>query len=247
MEIHVNGVRLFYEVTGHGRPLVLVHGNGENHHIFDEAIELLSQHFTCYAVDSRDHGQSSTVPALHYRDMAEDMTAFLKALNLQDVVFYGFSDGGIVGLMTALATERISTLIISGANLYPHGMTDEVYNAIEEDYLATGSSKALMMLKEPDITPEQLHWITVPTLVLAGSDDLIKEEHTREIAHEIPNSQLKILPNERHETYIIHSTKIAHEILCYTQSLSCQSAKGTEGLPAEFRLCNHGKARASLL
>ena len=54
MFIHVNGVRLFYEKQGTGKPLILLHGNEENHRIFDEAIELLKKHYTVYAVDSRD-------------------------------------------------------------------------------------------------------------------------------------------------------------------------------------------------
>ena len=41
MFIHVNGVRLFYEKQGTGKPLILLHGNEEDHRIFDEAIELL--------------------------------------------------------------------------------------------------------------------------------------------------------------------------------------------------------------
>ncbi len=47
MKITVNQVELFYEVVGSGDPLVMVHGNGEDHTIFDEAVELLSPHFTC--------------------------------------------------------------------------------------------------------------------------------------------------------------------------------------------------------
>ena len=56
MFIELNGVRLFYEKRGEGRPLVLVHGNGEDHNIFDQALLLLEKRFCCYAVDSRCHG-----------------------------------------------------------------------------------------------------------------------------------------------------------------------------------------------
>ena len=46
MYITVNNVRLYYEVTGSGAPLVMVHGNGETHEIFDRAVPLLAEHFT---------------------------------------------------------------------------------------------------------------------------------------------------------------------------------------------------------
>lgn len=213
MFLTANQVPIYYERQGRGRPLILVHGNGEDHTIFDEAVCHLRAHFTCYALDSRDHGQSGRVSELHYHDMAKDILAFLEALDLRDVVFYGFSDGGIVGLLAAQQTDRISTLILSGANLYPHGMTDEIYRIIEEDYQATGSLKSLMMLREPNITDWQLRRIKLPTLILAGTEDLIKDEHTRHIARTLPNSSLHILAGEGHETYIIHSTVIAGEIL----------------------------------
>ena len=81
MIAHVNGIDLFYEKAGEGRPLLLVHGNGEDHTIFDEAAAELAGSFTCYAVDSRCHGQSGGSGALHYWDMAADMLAFLEALD----------------------------------------------------------------------------------------------------------------------------------------------------------------------
>ena len=47
MNITVNDMNLYYEVTGSGDPLIMVHGNGEDHKIFDKAAEVLSKHFTC--------------------------------------------------------------------------------------------------------------------------------------------------------------------------------------------------------
>ena len=84
MIAEVNGVRLFYEQYGSGSPLILVHGNGEDHTIFDEAVEMLSCRFTCYAVDSRGHGRSVYRGAFHYRDMAADLLAFMEALDLSE-------------------------------------------------------------------------------------------------------------------------------------------------------------------
>ena len=53
MIAHVNGIDIFYEKTGSGRPLVMVHGNSEDHTIFDKAADLLKDDFTVYCVDSR--------------------------------------------------------------------------------------------------------------------------------------------------------------------------------------------------
>ena len=121
MLIGVNGIELFYEKTGEGRPLIMVHGNSEDHTIFDEAVEVLKEQFTCYTIDSRGHGQSSPCKELHYKDMAQDMIAFMTELDLDNVAFYGFSDGGIVGLLVAMSCSRVTNLIVSGANITPKG------------------------------------------------------------------------------------------------------------------------------
>ena len=215
MILHIRGIDLFYTKTGTGPALLLVHGNGEDRQIFDEAIDVLKDHFTCYAVDSRGHGQSSPVTEYHYQDMADDMTAFLEALDLTDVTFYGFSDGGIIGLLAAPATPRITRLILSGANTQPDRvvlwlrLVITLSSVIRKDPLMT------LMRNEPHITDEWLHRIQVPTLVLAGKKDLIKEAETRHIAAAIPGADLKILPRETHGSYIVHSEKIAREILAW--------------------------------
>lgn len=209
MYIEVNGIQLYYEKTGQGKPVILIHGNSESHKIFDVLTEQLSKDYCVYAVDSRDHGQSSRVKELHYDDMAEDIAAFINKLQLNGAILYGFSDGGIIGLMIASRYPGLlSRLIISGANLNVKGVKP-FYNAITWlIYVLTRSRKFKLMLKEPDIRDEELAKIKIPTLVLAGSRDMIKEGHTRHIAEQIPGSTLKILKGESHMSYVIHSNKL---------------------------------------
>ena len=212
MYITVNGVQLYYEKNGEGRPLLLVHGNGEDHTIFDEAAAVLKENYTCYAIDSRGHGLSSGVDVLHYEDMADDLAAFIEALDLQDVIYYGFSDGGILGLLTALRTDRIKDMIISGTNLSPKGARPLVLAGITLFADIAKDPKYIMMRDEPDIDPTDLHHIHARTLVLAGENDVIKESETLKIYANIPYAEVKILPQEGHGSYIVHSTKIAELI-----------------------------------
>ena len=208
MIVSVNGIDLYYEKTGEGRPLVLVHGNGEDHTIFNEAVAYLKDHYACYCVDSRGHGQSTPVDTYHYTDMAEDMVAFLEELDLRDVAMYGFSDGGIIGLIAAARTPRITSLIVSGANTEPEGVDAEWRGVFRLDWESFHNPLARLMLLEPHISDDDLRRITVPTLVLAGEHDLIIEEHTRHIAATIPHAELRILEHEDHGSYIEHSEKI---------------------------------------
>ena len=213
MIIGVNGVQLYYTKTGQGRPLVMVHGNGEDHTIFDEAVGVLKEHFTCYCIDSRGHGMSSPCKELHYKDMAEDMIAFMTELDLNDAAFYGFSDGGIVALLAAMECGRITNLVVSGANISTKGTTLPFRLFLKVSSFVKYDPLIELMKNEPDIAPEELSRIRVKTLVTAGSRDLIREPETRLIAESIPNARLMILKGEKHGSYIVHSTKIADILL----------------------------------
>lgn len=221
MQIDVNGCTLYYETAGTGRPLILLHGNGETHSIFDKAAALLRDHFTVYLLDSRGHGQSSKVSSFHYADMAEDVRCFIEALHLPSPFLYGFSDGGIIGLLLACTyPSLLAGLVVSGANTEPTGLRPFWWRLFWLIGHITKDPKITLMLQEPHITKEQLAAITTPTLVLAGSNDLIAETHTRSIAAAISGSSLRILPGEGHGSYVVHSEKIASIILEYTKTIS---------------------------
>ena len=214
MYITVNGVKLYYEKSGAGRPLVMVHCNSMDHKIFRKSVRMLSDHFTVYCPDSRDHGKSEKVKTLHYEDMAEDMVQFITALSLEKPVFYGFSDGGIIGLILASThPDLLSALIVSGVSLNPDSTKELPMKFFKLWSHVDRSDKMRIMMREPDITDEMLRSIRVPTFVTAGEKDVIKPEHTRHIARNVPGAKLKIFPKAGHTGYIMHSTKIAEYIL----------------------------------
>lgn len=214
MQINVNNLNLYYTVTGSGVPLIMLHGNGEDHTIFNEAIELLSKHFTVYAIDTRGHGQSDKVAELHYNDMAEDIRAFIEKLKLEKPILYGFSDGGIVGLLLAIKyPELLAKVIGSGVNVNPGGLVKGWHFIFKIIYFFGRSSQFKLMLTEPDITKEELEKIKIPVYLTGGSKDMIRQKHMQEIAENIPGAKLTIFPGEKHGSYIIHSSKIAEYIL----------------------------------
>ena len=204
----VNGIRLYYEKTGEGTPIILLHGNGESHEIFDAAVNELSKTHTVYTTDSRCHGKSTDTEKISYNLICSDMIEFIKTMHIEKPIFYGFSDGGIVGLLIAVKEpDLLGKLIISGANLNPNGLKTGCHLST---WLVsfTGNKLYKMMAKEPDIKNEELEKIKVPTVVLAGERDVIKEKHTRIIASSIPDSKLEIIKGETHGSYIVHSEKL---------------------------------------
>jgi pimeloyl-ACP methyl ester carboxylesterase len=210
MHLKTNGIRLNYEKSGNGPALILLHGNSETHHIFDNAAISLAHHFTVYAIDTRGHGESSPVREFHYDDMADDIVAFITQLGLHQPALYGFSDGGIVGLLVAIRRpDLLSRLIISGANTNPAGLKPSWFVLFRLIYTFNRSPLLKLMLTEPDITADMLQSVTVPTHITAGSRDMIRNTHTQMIHRHIQGSTLKTFQGETHSSYIVNSEKIA--------------------------------------
>lgn len=213
MYVEANGIRLFYEKTGEGKPLIMVHGNSETHSIFDAAVEVLKKDFTVYAVDSRGHGQSERVSEFHYDDMAEDIRCFIKELNIEKPYYYGFSDGGIVGMIAAAKyTDIFSAMMISGPNTRPSAMKKKYLAVMKPIYFFTRSPLFKLMLTEPDITAETLLKIDMPVYITAGENDMIKQSDIDYIHAHIKDSSLKIFPGQSHSSYIAGSRLIAEYI-----------------------------------
>lgn len=214
MNIGVNGITLYYEQTGSGPPVILLHGNGEDHSIFDMLVGELSGRFLIYTVDSRGHGSSTKTQNLDYRVMADDIAQMIDKLNIAKPALLGFSDGGILGLILASRyPDMLSKLIVCGANTHPVGIRTTYLVIMKLACLLTKNERLKLMVRQPDITDFELQSILIPTLVLAGNRDLIKPKHTEHIASLIPNARLHILKGESHSSYIVHSPKLAEIIV----------------------------------
>ena len=214
MRVTTNGVSIYYEIRGNKGPaLIMLHGNGEDHTIFDRAVDYLEQVFTVYLVDTRGHGESSPVLEYHYQDMVDDLSEFIRKLKLERPAVCGFSDGAIVGLMFASQNPGVlSHLIACGANTRPETLgglrmaLDRIGDPAGKD------PKVRLMLTEPHITAEDLSGIDVPTTVVAGSRDCVKRSDTEFIAGSIPGAELVIMKRADHSSYIVHSTRIVDVI-----------------------------------
>ena len=213
MEVLVNNINLYYNVYGTGSPIILLHGNRETNTIFDKLIEELQKNYTVYAIDSRCHGNSSKTKEISYDLMSNDIICFIEKLKINKPILYGFSDGGIIGLLIAIKKpDLLKQLIVSGPNLNPRGLKlhFRLYSIL--GYLKSKNKLFKLMFTEPNIKLEDLHKIRIPTVLIAGEKDIVKEKHTRLIAKNIKDCKLEILKNEYHSTYVVHSNKL-YEII----------------------------------
>lgn len=199
-------IQLHTVCAGDGAPLLLLHGNGEDSSYFEHQIPAFSNEFFVCAVDTRGHGGSpmGTAP-FTLSQFADDLFDFMNENGIGQADLLGFSDGGNIALTFALRhPERVRRLILNAANLYPEGLEPWLLESFLQSYEAAFQSpspeaqfetKLLeLMLKEPHIAPEELSALTMPTLVIAGDQDIIQFDHTCLIASSIPDARLAIIP-----------------------------------------------------
>jgi pimeloyl-ACP methyl ester carboxylesterase len=209
-----DGVQLYYEVYGSGEPLLLAHMNGGSIGTFKAQIDDFRQHYQVIAMDSRDHGKSGdSAGKITYEKMADDLAALLDHLQTGPANVLGWSDGGIEALLLAMRhPQKVRKIVAMAANLNPSeqavrpeiiAFTRSAMDAIPAASRETPQGKRdwkvmQLLFDEPHIDPASLAAITAPALILASDHDLIQDEHTLEIYHHIPNSQLRIFPNATH-------------------------------------------------
>lgn len=203
-------IQLHYIEQGQGKPLIMLHGNGESCDYFEHQIPCFSSDYHVIAVDTRGHGKSPRgEKPFTIKQFAEDLHDFMDEKCIEKAILLGFSDGGNIAMELALRhPERVEKLILNGANLFPSGVKPLYQWPIEIGYriakiFAKKSEKANqnaemlgLMVNEPHIEPSELAVLTMPVLVVAGTKDMIKEKHTRLIYKSLPNAQLAILEGD---------------------------------------------------
>jgi pimeloyl-ACP methyl ester carboxylesterase len=140
------------------------------------------------------------------------MNALLDHLHLEKVNILGWSDGGNTGLIMAMKyPDKVGRLAVMGANVFIDGavVDKSIFQILQQEkkeYKGDTSRRAANVLRlirlcetEPRHSFEELQTIRCPVLVMAGEKDVIKEEHTRQIADHIAGSQLKIFPGGTHQ------------------------------------------------
>lgn len=198
---------LNFTEKGYGAPLILLHGNGESSGYFVNQIDRFANEYRVIAVDTRGHGASPRGnKPFTLETFADDLKNLLDSLNIEKANILGFSDGGNIAVIFALKyPERVNSLVLNGANLFPSGLKSSFLIPVKVLFavfslLSHFSRRAkrrsellYLMAKQPNIQPERLSGIKCPVLVIAGTQDVIKEKHTKLIAASLPDSSLCFL------------------------------------------------------
>ncbi|MEV7081925.1 alpha/beta hydrolase [Streptomyces sp. NPDC093516] len=237
--VDLPGVKTWYETDGSGDPLLMLHGGFCTNDTWGALRSDLAETFHLFLPERRAHGHTPDVEGpLSYQDMADDTVAFIETVIDAPVHLVGWSDGGIVALLVALAhPDLVRKLVVIGTNFRPAGecwaepaMLDrmtpdssdlEFFRELYEPVAPEGpehwpvvARKVLDMWRtEPTLTTGDLARISVPTLVMVGDDDMVSLEHTIALYRAIPGSDLAVVPGTSHLVPLEKPAEVNHLIV----------------------------------
>ena len=222
----VNGLKMYYEIYGQGKPFVLIHGGGSTIQTnFEKIIPLLAKNRKVIAVELQAHGRTNDRNIdLTFEQDADDIAAFLKNLNIEKADFFGFSNGGTTTLQLVIRHPELADKIILGSALAKRNGVPEWFwdfmsqsklenmpELLKEGYKRVAADTnglqvmhdrdAKRMVNFKDIPDEQIKSIKASTLIIIGDKDIITPEHAIELNRQIGNSELAIIPGG-HGEYI---------------------------------------------
>lgn len=222
--VQTGELKTWYDEVGVGDPLVLLHGGLATNETWAGQLPDFSSRYRVLAPERRGHGHTPDLDGpLSYDDMARDTIRFLEAVAGAPAHLVGWSDGGIVALLVALARpDLVRTLVAVSANFDTSGTVPEAmaellsaepgsvelallrvpYQAVTPDgadhWPVVFAKYIEMISSQPAITVEQLGQIPCPALILAGDDDMVTLEHTTALFRAIPNAELGVVPGTSH-------------------------------------------------
>ena len=204
----VNGINLYYETHGAGRPLILLHGGLGSSEMFGPVLPQLVQGHQVIAVDLQGHGRTADIERpIDVRLMADDIAALIDHLGLKEPDVVGYSLGGGVALHTAAKyPAKVRRLVVASANIRPDAIYPEMraqqrqVNAAAMEFMKDTPMYQLYqrvaprpedfprlldkigesMSKDFDFS-EEVRGLRVPTLIVAADADMAPPSHYVEV------------------------------------------------------------------
>jgi pimeloyl-ACP methyl ester carboxylesterase len=200
----VNGLTMYYEILGTGKPLILLHGGVGAIQMFGEVLPSLAQNRQVVAVDLQAHGRTADIDRpLSFELMAGDIAALIKHLGIEEADVMGYSLGGGVALRTAIGhPEVVRKLVLVSTPFKRDGWYPEILAGMGQ----MGPAVAEPMKQTPmyqlyaSIAPKPEDWpvlltklgellrqdydwskevaaIKAPTLLVVGDADSVRTAH----------------------------------------------------------------------
>ena len=200
--LEVNGMEMYYEVSGEGDPLIVLHGAYMNIPSMGEVIPRLAENHKVYALEFQGHGRTTDIDRpITYQNLADDVAAFMQAVGIEKADVFGYSMGAGTGLQLAIRhPERVSKLIAASVAYDLRGwqpaftaaipqMTVEMIVSMPfaEEYKTLAANpdgfpalaeKLIALEHEPMDWEADVKALETPVLIIAGDADVATLEHT---------------------------------------------------------------------
>lgn len=215
----VNGIQMYYEIYGNGKPLVLIHGGGSTIETsFGRIIPLLSGNRQLICVELQAHGRTGDRNSgISFEQDADDVAALLKNLHIGKADILGFSNGGNTALQIAIRHPELCDKIIAASILLKRDgafpqfwdfMKNASFDQMPQQYkdafiqVNPDSTKLMNMFRKcadrmihfKDFPDEQIKSIKSPVLIINGDADVATSEHVVAMSKLISNCKLAIIP-----------------------------------------------------
>jgi pimeloyl-ACP methyl ester carboxylesterase len=202
----VNGLRMYYELHGEGRPLVLLHGAYMTVDAMGSILPGLAETRQMIVPEMQGHGRTADIDRpITYEGMADDVAALIRHLGIEETDAFGYSMGGGVALQLAIRhPDSVRKLVVASASFTSDGMQPELHEmipTITPEMFAGSPMEAAYQelapnpedfptlvekLKRLDMTPfawpaEDIRGIEAPTMIVVGDADVIRLEHAVEM------------------------------------------------------------------
>jgi pimeloyl-ACP methyl ester carboxylesterase len=200
--VEVNGMQMYYEVSGEGDPIVVLHGGYMNIQTMGEIVPMLARTRKVYALEFQGHGRTTDIDRpITYPNLADDVAAFMDKVGLEKADVFGYSMGAAAGLQLAIRhPEKVDQLVAASVAYDAKGWQPDflafipqmnvemfVNMPFAEDYKKLAADpngfpklaeKMIQLEKEPMAWEEDVKKLKTPMLVIAGDADVSTLEHS---------------------------------------------------------------------
>jgi len=200
--VEVGGMQVYYEVSGRGDPLIVLHGAYMNIPSMGAIIPKLAETHTVYALELQGHGRTTDIDRpITYPNLADDVAAFMDAVGLEQADVFGYSMGAAVGLQLAIRhPDKVNKLAAASVAYDADGWQPEFQAFIPQmtvemfiempfaaDYRKLAANpdgfpalveKLIALEHEPMAWEDDVRLLRTPVLIITGDADVATLEHS---------------------------------------------------------------------
>ena len=239
----VNGLKMYYEITGEGKPAVYIHPIVSHCGLTPK----LTGNRQWITLDLQGHGRTADIDrSMTCEQHADDIAALLKHLEIEQADFFGDSFGGTIAVMMAVRHPQLVRRVLShGGSFVPYPGTAAHRPSPDSDVVKWQRQEYQKVAPDPKhwptlfdkatrslfawkgFSPDQLKAIKAPVLIACGDHDLIPVERCAEWSRMIPDGQLAVIPDSSHFVLFSEPEKLLPAVAAFLDAPTSGIPLGT--------------------